>query len=89
MLNKAVADFTKLSYISNDNTSTLSLTTDASGDSIGAVQQQTQNGLEKPIYFFSVKLNTTQRKYSTFSRELQAIYFSIRHFRHLLEILQF
>ena len=29
---KALADFTKLSYISNDNTSTLSLTTGASGD---------------------------------------------------------
>ena len=82
---KTLADFTKLSYISNDNTRTLSLTTDASGDSIGAVLQQKQNGLEKPISFFSVKLNTTQRKYSTFSRELQAIYLSIRHFRHLLE----
>ena len=82
---KALADFTKLSYISNENTSTLSLTTDASGDSIGAVLQQKQNGLEKPISFFSVKLNTAQRKYSTFSRELLAIYLSIRHFRHLLE----
>ena len=80
---KALADFTKLSYISNDNTSTLSLTTDASGDSIGAVLQQKQNGLEKPISFFSVKLKTAQRKYSTFSRELLAIYLSIRHFRHL------
>ena len=81
---KALADFTKLSYICNDNTTTLSLT-DASGDSIGAVLQQTKNGFEKPISFFSVKLNTAQRKYSTFSRELLAIYLSIRHFRHLLE----
>ena len=56
MLKKTLADFTKLSYISNENTSTLSLTTDASGDSIGAVLQQKQNGLEKPISFFSVKL---------------------------------
>ena len=32
-----------------------------------------------------MKLNTAQRKYSTFSRELLAIYLSIRHFRHLLE----
>ena len=82
---KALADFTKLSYISYDNTSTLSLTTDASGDSIGVVLQQKQNGLEKTISFFSVKSNTAQRKYSTFSRELLAIYLSIRHFRHLLE----
>ena len=32
-----------------------------------------------------MKLNTAQRKYSTFSRELLAIYLSIRHFRHLIE----
>ena len=57
---KALADFTKLYYICNDDTATLSLTTDASGDSIGAVLQQTQNGLEKTISFFSVKLNTAQ-----------------------------
>ena len=49
---KALADFTKLSYVIDDNTATLSLTTDASGDSIGAVLQQTQNGLENPISFF-------------------------------------
>ena len=82
---KALADFTKLSYISDDDTATLSLTTDASGDSIEAVLQPTQNGFEKPVSFFSVKLNIAQRKYSTFSRELLAIYSSIRHFRHLLE----
>ena len=81
----ALADFTKLSYISDDDSATLSLTTDASGDSIGAVLQQTQNALEKPISFFSVKRNTAQRKYSTFSRELPTIYLSIRHSRHLLE----
>ena len=32
-----------------------------------------------------MKLNTAQRNYSTFSRELLAIYLSIRHFRHLPE----
>ena len=82
---KALADFTKLSYICDDDNASLTLTTDASGDSIGAVLQQKQNDVVKPISFFSVKLNTAQRKYSTFSRELLAIYLSIRHFRHLLE----
>ena len=82
---KALADFTKLSYISDGDTATLSLTTDASGDSIGAILQQTQNSFEKPISFFSEKLNIAQRKYSTFSRELLTIYLSIRHFCHLLE----
>lgn len=82
---KALADFTKLSYIGDDANSTLTLTTDASGDSIGAVLHQKLNGSEKPISFFSVKLNKAQQKYSTFSRELLAIYLAIRHFRHLLE----
>ena len=80
-----LADFTKLSYISDDDSATLSLTTDTSRDLIGAVLQQTQNSFEKPIPFFSVKLNIAQRKYSTFSRKLLAIYLSIGHFHHLLE----
>ena len=71
---KALADFIKLSYISDDDTTTLSLTTDASEDSIGAVLQQTQNGFEKPISFFSVKLNIARRKYSTFTRGLLVIH---------------
>lgn len=59
---KALADFIKLSYITNDADSTLTLTSDVSGDSIGAVLHQNR------ISFFSVKLNTTQRKYSTFKK---------------------
>ena len=50
---KALVNFTKLSYICDDDTATLSLTTDASGDSTGAVLQQTQNSFEKLISFFS------------------------------------
>lgn len=48
--NKALAGFTKLSYINDDNTATLSLT-DAS-DLIATVLQQIQNGFQKPISFF-------------------------------------
>lgn len=39
----------------------------------------------KPITFFLTKLLPTQRKYSTFSWELQAIYLLIKHFWHFLE----
>ena len=59
---KALADFTKLSYISNENTSTLSLTTDASGDSIGAVLQQKKKWLGKTnILFLSEIKHRTEK----------------------------
>lgn len=38
-----------------------------------------------PIAFFERKLPKPELKYSTYSRELLAIYSSIRHFRHFLE----
>jgi cleavage and polyadenylation specificity factor subunit 1 len=34
---------------------------------------------------FSKKLNTAQEKYSTYDRELLAIYEAIKHFCHMLE----
>lgn len=36
-------------------------------------------------HFFPIKLNNAQQKYSSFSRELLAIYLAIRHYRHILE----
>ena len=47
--------------------------------------EQESNAQCKPIVFFSAKLSLTQSTYSTFSRELLAIYLAIKHFRHLLE----
>ena len=60
------------------------MTTDASGDSIRAILHQKRKGSEKPISFFSIKLNNAPQKYTTFSTDLLSIYLSIRHFRHLL-----
>lgn len=81
----ALIRFTKLSFIENDPETRIFLTTDASDVGIGAVVEQQVNMERKPIAFFSAKLSAAQRRYSTFSRELLAIYLSIRHFRHLLE----
>ncbi|GFT99539.1 transposon Ty3-G Gag-Pol polyprotein [Nephila pilipes] len=39
----------------------------------------------KPIAFLSMKLNKSQRNWSTYARELYAIYASIKKFRHMLE----
>lgn len=63
----------------------LSLMTDASNDCVGAVLQSKINGLWKPLGYFSKRMSETERKYSTYDRELLAIYMSIQHFRYLLE----
>lgn len=78
-------NFTKLSYITDDTSTHLSLTTDVSSDAIGAVLHQHVHDNTLPISFFSVKLTPTQKKYSAFFRELLAIYLSIKNFRHTLE----
>ena len=42
-----------------------------------------------PITYFSKQLQPTQTQFSTFDRELLAIYLSIKHFRHYIEGRQF
>ncbi|BHF73760.1 hypothetical protein SprV_0401684300 [Sparganum proliferum] len=69
---KALADATMLHHLSSDAHAQLILTTDASSNAVGEVLHQQ-------------KLQPAQTRYSTFSRELLAIYLAIRHFRHLLE----
>ena len=61
------------------------LMTDASDTAVGAVLQQNIEGTRKPISFFSRKLTPTETRYSTFDRELLAVYLGIKHFRHFLE----
>ena len=66
-------------------TAQLALAVDASETHCGAVLQQHMVGGWRPLSFFSVKLDSTQRKYSAFDRELLAVYLAVRHFRWLLE----
>lgn len=63
----------------------VSLTTDASDYAIGAVIEQYEEGVWKPLSFFSRKLSTVEAKYSTYDRELLAIFAAIKQFRHMLE----
>ncbi|UYV83314.1 hypothetical protein LAZ67_23000472 [Cordylochernes scorpioides] len=56
---------------------------------VGSVLQQLDNNTWKPIAFFSKKLNPAQCNYSTYDRELLAIYLSIKFFKHLLEAREF
>ncbi|KAJ8722681.1 hypothetical protein PYW07_003861 [Mythimna separata] len=64
---------------------TLSLMCDASNSCVGAALQQYVNGKWQPLGFFSKKLTAAQTKYSTYDRELLAIYLAIRHFRRMFE----
>lgn len=61
------------------------LTIDASSVAVGAVLEQNINGTPRPLGFFSRKLRQAESRYSTFDRELLAVYLAVRHFKHLLE----
>ena len=65
----------------------IAVSTDASGEAVGAVLQQRQGcaGAWEPLAYFSKKLSPAETRYSAFDRELLAVYLGIRHFRHYLE----
>lgn len=57
---------------------------DASGEGIGAVLSQTQDGVEKVISYASHRLSKSQRNYSATKLELLACVTFVQHFRHFL-----
>ena len=59
--------------------------TDASDRAVGAVPQQRFGDGWQPIAYFSRKLRPPETRYSTFDRELLAVYLVIKHFRHFVE----
>ena len=59
--------------------------TDASDVAVGAALQQQINGEWQPIAYFSKKMKPAETRYSTFDRELLAVYLAIKHFHHFLE----
>ena len=62
-----------------------SIMTDASNHAAGAVLQQQINGQWTLISFFSRKFTATETRYSTFDRELLAIFLAIKLFRYFVE----
>jgi len=60
------------------------LDTDASDVVVGAVLSQMIDGVEKPIAYFCLVLNGTQRNYCPTRRELLVVITSLQHFRHCL-----
>lgn len=63
----------------------LSLVVDASDTAVGCALHQTIGKITQPLGFYSKKLTSAQQKYSTFDRELTAIFQGVKHFRHLIE----
>ena len=70
-------------------TAPLRICTDASALAVGAKLEQELDGHWKPIAFFSSRLRPAEERYSTFDRELLAMYLAIKHFRHMVEGRQF
>lgn len=67
------------------NEATLVLSCDASDTAMGAALQQISGEDLQPLGFFSRALNSAQKNYSTYDKELLAIYEAIRHFRQMIE----
>ena len=83
-------ELSKAANLAHPNpTATLILAVDASNSAIGGVIEQQNGDIREPLSFFSKKLSDTQRRYSTYDRELLAIYLAIKHFRYMLEGQQF
>ncbi|CAH8657952.1 unnamed protein product, partial [Dicrocoelium dendriticum] len=68
-----------------DQNAPLSVAVNASDTAISTVLHQHTNGGRKPLAFFSRRRQPAEVKYSAFSRELLAVYSTVRHFRHVLE----
>ena len=79
----ALAKATLLSHPVQDAITTIM--TDASDIATGAVLQQFYDDRWHPIAYYSHKLSPAERKYSTFDRELLAIYRALKHFRYFVE----
>lgn len=79
----AIQSATLLAHPSHD--ATLALFCDASEKSAGGALHQYQNNRWQPLGYFSKKFSQAQRNYSTFDRELLAIYMATQHFRKMFE----
>ena len=82
-IKQALCDATLLVHPAPD--APLVLMVDASDFAIGAALQQSVQDHWQPLAFFSKRLQPAEEKYSTFGRELLAIYLAVRHFRFQLE----
>lgn len=83
---QALADATILSHPSP--TAPTNIVTDASNTAVGGVLQQFIDNW-RPLAYLSKNLKPAETRYSTFDRELLAVYLTIKRFHHALEGRQF
>ena len=83
-LKQALVQCPTLKYPSSE-VSDYSLVTDSSNHAVGAALYQCIDGTPHPISFFSKKLSQTQKTYSTYDRELLAVYLSVLHLKTLID----
>ncbi|BHF80217.1 hypothetical protein SprV_0702334100 [Sparganum proliferum] len=83
MVKAALTGATHLTHFSPD--APISLLVDACNFAVGAVLQQSLPDSTVPLAFFSRKLSKAETRYSTFGRELLAVYLAVKHFRQLLQ----
>ncbi|XP_061765808.1 uncharacterized protein LOC133558442 [Nerophis ophidion] len=58
--------------------------TDASLEAVGAVLAQDKDGLERVVSYASQALSSPEKRWSTFDRELWAVVWATRQFRHYI-----
>ncbi|GBL85316.1 Transposon Tf2-9 polyprotein [Araneus ventricosus] len=63
----------------------ISLWVNASKVAVGDSLMQLSHDQWEPITFYSSKLNKSEKNWSTYDRELFALYSSVKKFRHMLE----
>lgn len=63
---------------------TFSVCVDASGEGLGVVVEQNQNGIDRVIAYASRTLTPSERNYCTTRREILAVVFALKKFRHYL-----
>ncbi|KAL1518322.1 hypothetical protein ABEB36_001961 [Hypothenemus hampei] len=78
-----LANAALLAYPSEDTV--LALYTDASDTAVGALLEQYTNEKWEPLGFYSAKLSMAQCRYSTYDRELLAVYQGLKFFRYMAE----
>lgn len=64
---------------------TFTITTDASSTAIGGALHQVVDGQSSPLAFYSRKLSDTEAAYSTFDRELLAIFVAVKAWKHMIQ----
>ena len=83
-LKEAMLQSPILGYPSFQEEDTFILDTDASNCHIGAVLSQMNNGEEKVLSYARKVMSPSERNYCVTRRELLAVVFFVRHFRHYL-----